>query len=202
LCTAALPAVGCAMIAADAKISGWARAIRAAWMPTIIAMLLIYGVGLRYLAVGLPGVGYDKHIEAIPVGWRDLSAHITATANAYRESSGSDVLIVGMDRYAIASELAFYGGARTPSGLKTANSHLFGGMGLMYGLWMPAEAQQHRNLLLVAFTPGELEDKAIEAQVERLGPIEDDVLTRNGVFIRHYYHRLAFDYRSVATPNK
>jgi len=201
LWTAALPAVGCAMIA-NAKISGWARWIRAAWMPTIVTMLLIYGAGFYYLVLGLPGVGYDKHIEAIPVGWRDLSAHITATANAYRESSGSDVLIVGMDRYAIASELAFYGGAHTPSGLETANSHLFGGMGLMYGLWMPAEAQQHRNLLLVAFSPGELEDKSIEAHVARLGPIEDDVLTRNGIIIRHYYHRLAFDYRSVATPNK
>jgi hypothetical protein len=29
-----------------------------------------------------------------------------------------------------------------------------------------------------------------------LGPIEDDVLTRNGVIVRHYYHRLAFNYRS------
>jgi dolichol-phosphate mannosyltransferase len=171
-------------------------------MPTIVTMLLIYGAGFYYLVLGLPGVGYDKHIEAIPVGWRDLSAHITATAKAYRESSGSDVLIVGMDRYAIASELAFYGGAHAPAGLQTTNSHLFGGMGLMYGLWMPAEAQQHRNLLLVAFTPGELEDKAIEAQVERLGPIEDDVLTRGGIIIRHYYHRLAFDYRSADTPKK
>ena len=45
-------------------------------MPTLVAMMLIYGVGLHYLVLGLPGVGYDKHIEAIPVGWRDLSAHI------------------------------------------------------------------------------------------------------------------------------
>jgi len=59
-----------------------------------------------------------------------------------------------MDRYAIASELAFYGGARTATGLETVNSHLFGGMGLMYERWMPAEAQEHRNLLLVAWTQG------------------------------------------------
>jgi hypothetical protein len=107
-----------------------------------------------------------------------------------------------MDRYAIASELAFYGGAHAPSGLETANSHLFGGMGLMYGQWMPPQAQEHRNLLLVAFSPGELEDKSIHAQVERLGPVEDDVLTRDGIIIRHYYHRLAFGYRSLAAPEK
>jgi dolichol-phosphate mannosyltransferase len=110
------------------------------------------------------------------------------------------VLIVGMDRYAIASELAFYGGARLPSGLKTANSHLFGGMGLMYGQWVPPQSQEHRNLLLVAFDPRELEDSAVAAHVAKLGPIEDDVLRRDGKVVRHYYHRLAFDYRSIISP--
>ncbi len=131
--TAALPAMAFAMMHRAAPVQGLAKWLRSAWPPTIFALLLIYGAGLQYLVLGLPGVGYDKHIEAIPIGWRDLSAHVMATANAYREDTGSDLLIVGMDRYAIASELAFYGGARTPAGLATANSNLFGGMGLMYG---------------------------------------------------------------------
>ena len=172
------------------------RWVRAAWMPTILVMLLIYGAGLHYLVLGIPGVGYDKHIEVIPVGWRDLSAHVLETADANRAESGTEPLIVGMDRYAIASELSFYGGARMPSGLQTANSHLFGGMGLMYGQWLPPKSQDGRNLLLVAFSPGELDDKFIHARVESLGPIEDDVLMRDGVLIRHYYHRMAFNYRS------
>jgi dolichol-phosphate mannosyltransferase len=202
LWTAALPAMGFVMFLAARQtsirigiLSGWARA---AWMPTVITMLLIYGAGLHYLVLGLPGLGYGKHIEVVPVGWRDLSRHIVETADTYRATSGAPVLIVGMDRYAIASELAFYGGARTASGLETANSHLFGGMGLMYGLWMPPQMQEHRNLLLVAWTAGELQDKSIEAHVAGLGPIEDDVLMRDGILVRHYYHRLAFDYRSAA----
>ena len=192
---AALPALAFAMIPRDRDTQGIAPWIRAAWTPTILVFLLIYGAGLQYLVLGLPGVGYDKHIEAIPVGWRDLSAHVLETANAYGKDTGGDVLIVGMDRYAIASELAFYGGARQPAGLQTASSHLFGGMGLMYGQWMPANAQAGRNLLLVAWTAAELQDPYIAERVERLGPIEDDVLMRNGIFIRHYYHRLAFNYR-------
>ncbi len=192
--TAALPAMAFVMVNKDlARFAAW---IRAAWMPTIVVMLLIYGAGLHYLVLGLPGVGYDKHIEAIPVGWRDLSAHVIATANAYRKETGSEPLLVGMDRYAIASELAFYGGAHTATGLQTANSHLFGGMGLMYGQWLPPKSQDGRNLLLVAWSPGELDDRFIHAQVERLGPIEADVLMRDGVLIRHYYHRMAFNYRS------
>jgi hypothetical protein len=68
----------------------------------------------------------------------------------------------------------------------------------MYGLWMPPQKQEHRDLLLVAWTAGELQDKSIEAHVAGLGPIEDDVLMRDGILVRHYYHRLAFDYRSAA----
>jgi dolichol-phosphate mannosyltransferase len=198
LWTAALPAMAFAMIAVDANISRLSAWIRAAWMPTMITLLLIYGAGLHYLVLGLPGLRYGKHIEVVPVGWRNLSAHIIETANASHQAGGAPVLIVGMDRYAIASELAFYGGARTATGLETANSHLFGGMGLMYERWMPPEAQEHRNLLLVAWTQGELEDKAIAAHAGRLGPIEDDVLMRDGILIRHYYHRLAFDYHAAA----
>lgn len=194
--TAALPAMAFVMVNEKQRAGRIAAWVRAAWLPTSVVMLLIYGAGLHYLVLGLPGVGYDKHIEAIPVGWRTLSAQVIETAKAYGKETGTEPLIVGMDRYAIASELAFYGGAHSAAGLQTANSHLFGGMGLMYGLWLPPKSQNGRNLLLVAWSPGELDDKYVRAGVERLGPIEDDVLMRDGVLIRHYYHRMAFNYRS------
>jgi dolichol-phosphate mannosyltransferase len=198
--TAALPLLGYSVVALGGRIGAFARRIQAAWTPTIVLMLLIYGAGLHYLVLGLPGLGFGKHIELVPVGWRDLSAHITETAAEYRRKSGNDALIVGMDRYAIASEIAFYGGARLPSGLETANSHLFGGMGLMYGRWVPSGSQEHRNLLLVAFDPHELEGQEIAAHVQGFGPIEDDVLTHDGKVVRHYYHRLAFDYHDIMAP--
>ncbi len=191
--TAALPVMAWVMVNPD--LGRFAARIRAAWMPTIVVMLMIYGAGLHYLVLGLPGVGYDKHIEAIPVGWRDLSAHVVATANRFGKETGTEPLIVGMDRYAIASEIAFYGGAHS-AGLQTANSHLFGGMGLMYGLWLPPPSLDGRNLLLVAWSPGELDDRFVRAGAARLGPIEEDALMRDGVLIRRYYHRMAYNYRS------
>jgi dolichol-phosphate mannosyltransferase len=194
--TAALPAMALVMTNQDALTGRFARWVRAAWMPTLLVMLVIYAAGLHYLVFGLPGMGYDRHIEVIPVGWQDLSAHVIETANSYRQETGTTPLIVGMDRYAIASEIAFYGGAPAGTELQTANSHLFGGMGLMYGQWLPPKSQDGRDLLLVAWTPGELDDQFVRARVERLGPIEDDVLMRDGILIRHYYHRMAFNYRS------
>ena len=104
--------------------------------------------------------------------------------------------IVGMDRYAIASELAFYLTRRADTVIETSSAHLFEGVGLMYERWTPAAQQDGRTLLLIAWDPKDLAGTAIESRAERLGPIEDEILTRDGQVVRHYYHRLAYNYRS------
>jgi dolichol-phosphate mannosyltransferase len=198
--TAALPIMAAGMIATAANLKGIRAWIRAAWVPTLVTMVLIYGAGLHYLVLGLPDLGYSKHIELIPVGWRDFSRRITDTAAGIRQETGSEPLIVGMDRYAIASELAFYGAERTKSVVETSSAHLFEGIGLMYERWTPPKFQEGRNLLLVAWDPKELVGKSIESHAERLGPVEDDVIARDGQVVRHYYHRLAYNYHSIPRP--
>jgi dolichol-phosphate mannosyltransferase len=197
---AALPVMAAGMVSTAAALSGLRAWLRAAWAPTLVTMLLIYGAGLHYLVLGLPGLGYGKHIELAPVGWREFSRRIMATATAIRRETGSDPLIVGMDRYAIASELAFYGAEATKSALETSSAHLFGGIGLMYERWTPAELEDGRTLLLVAWDPGDITGKSVESHAERWGPVEDDVLRRDGEVVRHYYHRLAYNYRATPPP--
>jgi len=197
---AALPIMAAGMLPAGAASSGFRAWLRAAWTPTLITMLLAYGAGLHYLVLGLPGLGYSKHIELVPVGWREFSRQVAGTAAAFRRETGGDPLIVGMDRYAIASELAFYGAERTHSAVETSSAHLFEGVGLMYERWTPTELQDGRNLLLVAWDPGDLTGKVIEARAERLGPVEDDVLRQDGHIVRHYYHRFVYHYRAMPPP--
>jgi len=94
-------------------------------MPTIVTLMLIYGAGLHYLVLGLPGLAYGKHIEVIPVGWRELSAHITETANAYRRSSGGEALIVAWIDTPLPANWRFTGGAHAASGLETREQPSF-----------------------------------------------------------------------------
>jgi dolichol-phosphate mannosyltransferase len=197
---AALPVMAAGMVSTGAAWGGLRAWIRAAWAPTLVTMLLIYGAGLHYLVLGLPGLGYGKHIELMPIGWHDFSRRIMETAAAIRKETGSDPLIVGMDRYAIASELAFYGAEPTKSAVETSSAHLFEGIGLMYERWTPPDLQEGRTLLLVAWDPTDLTGKAVESRAERLGPVEDEVLRRDGQVVRHYYHRLAYNYRSIPRP--
>jgi len=78
-------------------------------------MLLIYAARSAISVLTGAGVVTTKHIEVVRSGWRELSAHIVDTANRLSQGqSGRGRLIVGMDRYAIASELAVLRRAHTP----------------------------------------------------------------------------------------
>jgi dolichol-phosphate mannosyltransferase len=176
------------------------RAIARAWAPTVIAVLLLYGAGLYDLTLGIPGVGYGRHAELIPVGWRELGGDVGAIAADIGARTGSDPLIVGMDRYAIASELAFYLPDRARAVSETTSGHLFGQVGLMYERWFPPARQSGRQLLLIAWSPDELSDRALADRVERLDPIQQRLLTRDKQLIRPFYYRVAYGFLPKIAP--
>jgi dolichol-phosphate mannosyltransferase len=196
--TAAIPALACSVLGLSTINMPWRNWLRVAWPPTVMAMTLLYGALLQYLVLGLPGVAYSKHIETTPVGWRDLTHRMLETAVHERSNNDKIPLIVGMDRYAIASEIAFYSQRAGEAAVETSNSVLFGGVGLMYERWTPPAAQAGRDLLLVSWDAGEISDKIVEPHADRLGPIQQEVLRRDGNFVRYYYHRMAYNYQNVA----
>jgi hypothetical protein len=91
--------------------------------------------------------------------------------------------------------LAFYAPYPLQAAQVTSGAHLFGEAGLMYEQWFPAELQVGRTLLLVAWDPLELAGEPIESRVERLQPVREGVLMRDGKLIRRYYYRIAYGYR-------
>jgi dolichol-phosphate mannosyltransferase len=185
--------VGASGVAGSRGLPGW---LRAAWVPTVVVFLGLYAVGLVYLARGLPGVAYSNHMELVPVGWRDLGRQVVAAAAEIRRTSGEDPLIVGMDRYSIASELTFYAPDHTRSVQQTSSGHLFGQAGLMYERWFPPAQQEGRTLLLVGWTPEDLRDSLVAPRVRKLEPIQEGILTRGDTVIRYYFYRIAYGFRS------
>jgi dolichol-phosphate mannosyltransferase len=189
---AALPLMALTMVRRQSP-RAW---ISAAWAPTILAMGLAYSAGLYYLVLGIPGAGYGQHAELVPVGWRDLGRQVHALSGEYQRRTGMEPLIVGMDRYAIASELAFYAPDQSKSILQTASSNLFGNVGLMYEFWFPKQRQRGRALLLVAWDRQSLEESGVESGVETLQPVMSGTLSRNGDPIRPFYYRFGAGYRA------
>lgn len=176
------------------RVGAWLRVV---WPPTLIVSLLCYGAGLYHLVLGIPGVGYPSQTELVPTGWRELGQRIDEVAGAVRTRYGDQVLVVGMDRYAIASELAFYSHNQPKAIQETTAAHLFGDMGLMYEQWFPPARQAGRTLLLVAWKPDALAAPHLQQHVQRLEDIHEGTLTRHGSLIRHYYYRVAFGYRDA-----
>jgi dolichol-phosphate mannosyltransferase len=198
---AAVPALAYGIVHSAQMVQTGLRAwIRAAWAPTLTVLVLFYAAGLYYLALGIPGVGYSQHSELIPVGWQDFGARIRQLADETERTTGKDPLLVGMDRYAIASELAFYAPDRAKSVSEATSAHLFGQVGLMYERWFPVNRQEGRLLLLIAWDRGDLTSERVTSSVERLDPIEEGVIMRDDRVIRHYYYRLAHDYRGIREP--
>ncbi len=175
---------------------GWGRT---GWVSTLVILFLIYGTAMHYFVLGLPGVGYSTHMELVPVGWRRLGEQVGAVEDDVWRRTGAEPLIAGLDRYETASELAFYAPGPRRDGNATSSDALFGGIGLMYERWVPAQAARGRNVLLVGWNPRDLDKPEIHARLPRLEPIREATLARDGHIIRHYFYRLGYDYQ--AAPN-
>jgi dolichol-phosphate mannosyltransferase len=171
-------------------VRGW---VYSAWGPTAIIMLLLYGAGLHYLALGLPGVGYGNHLELVPVGWRDLGRQINAIADDLRKQTGLEPVIVGMDRYELASQLAFYAPNHARSVKETSSRNLFGQSGLMYERWAQSLAVGNRPLVLVAWDPHDISDELTVPHAGTVDPTKEGFLSRDGVAIRSFHYRIAHD---------
>jgi dolichol-phosphate mannosyltransferase len=190
----AVPVLAWGLVSPASRVgAGIARA----WGPTVTLLLLVYGAGLYHLALGIPGLGYGARAELVPVGWRELARRVQRAAEEAGRPEGVEPLIVGMDRYAIASELSFYAPDRSEALRDTSSGHLFGQVGLMYERWFPPAAERGRMLFLVAWNPRDLDAPGLAPYVERFGRIEQGLLTRGGRIIRPYYYRVAYGYRGA-----
>lgn len=190
---AAVPPLAFAVTGCSSQgVRAWSRR---AWTPTLITLLLIFGAAFHHFVLGLPGVGYSKHMELVPVGWRSLGRQMAAVEQEIRKQTGSDPIIMTMDRYEAAGELVFY--SPDPAGAvnRISSDVLFGGLGLMYKRWFPESSLQGRNLLLVSWDVGDLDTPAVRSHMRRLDPIHAGMLTRDGHPIRQYFYRLAYDYQ-------
>ncbi len=185
---------------ADPAASMLPRWLQRCWGATAVVMLLVYGALLHYLTLGPPGIPYTRQMLVLPVAWRELGSQVDTLAAALQTPQGSPALVVGMNRYMLSSELAFYRHDPVSAAANTASQNLFGLSGLMYEQWFPVAQQQGRTLLLVALDKGELDDARLQPYVQSLGPVQSALLRHNGRVISEFFYREAEGYRAIAGP--
>ena len=168
------------------------------WTPMLVIVLLAFGGIFHYLSIGLPGVPYRED-KVQPVAWRQLGEDVRRIESEIETRTGEKPLVVGMDKYNLASELAFYRrheGEGTASAVaNTASRSLFAGNALMYEIWSPPDEHAGRTLILVSFKPRRLSDDVLRDAVRHVGPVIERRVSKLGIPAGRYYYRIAEDYQ-------
>lgn len=179
---AVLPGVAAWLVAwADPRTGPrpWISRVAAA---TFAFLLLGYGAALHQTVAGAPWL----------FPWRDLATEIEALDRALETETGRDPLLVGMDKYFIASELAFY----DVDGLEEAvGRDALGMSALMHRYWRRGEPREGKAAILVALDPEDLERPTIGRFFEEIGVLHERSIPRRGWPAARYYYRIGYKYR-------
>lgn len=191
---AALPVIATTLIPRRGPIERpRAFEITRLWKPAMLALLVGYGAVLHLPVLGLPGVRTPA--TNFTNGWRELGREVEAIEHAVARQTGEEPLIVGMDKYNLASLVAFYDPDRDGAG-ETTGRHLFGKQSLMYAFWLQPRDGEGKNLVLLADEPEDLTSEAVVARADRLDPVQEiDVESLSANPVR-YFVRVAYGYHS------
>jgi dolichol-phosphate mannosyltransferase len=165
--------------------------LRWLWGPLIAGLLIFYSGALHFLVLGLPGLRYSERIP-LAMNWRELGRQVGMLRDEVRVETGEEPLVLGMDKYDLSSELAFYGAERGLAAT-TAGRHLFGFPALMYELWFPLREQLGKSLVVVAYR----EDQILRLQAcsERWGPLRQLLIRKGRDRVGRCFAAVAYRFR-------
>jgi dolichol-phosphate mannosyltransferase len=175
--------------------------VQRSWPATILGTLILLGAVLYHSVLGFPGLPYPGD-QPFLLDWHYLAAHIEGLEDRMETEHKNSPLVVGLDKYRIASGLAFY---RTKilekrrtdpaEGVwETAGRHFFGKSSLMYAFWFPAEKYFGRDMILVSEDLEDLKEKQVTGRFRSMGDIRQVDLVKNKKPVTSYYYRLGRNY--------
>jgi dolichol-phosphate mannosyltransferase len=168
------------------------------FMPMVATLLVVLSIAFQYLAFGLPFVPYGASLHRM-LGWESLTRSILEQAESYKVTSGTQPVIVAMDKHFIAANVSFYE-AKVFSGqlpYQIGSRNIIGENALMWNFWSPAEAFQGADMLLVARNEGDLADARLSSFFASLEPIQSRQLTTRARATKGYFFRIAKQYKGL-----
>lgn len=149
-----------------------------AWIPTIGIATAIYAVIFHYVVLGFPGIGDIHNIRTLPVAWSEFGQAVGAVEAAVAKESTAPIVLIGTDKYFLASEMAFY--ARQPQHVRdnSVGLNAIGGSSLMYDVWHPANTVWGSTAVLVSVKRNELLQDDIPQYFSRLTDIQEQVVRK------------------------
>jgi dolichol-phosphate mannosyltransferase len=178
----------------DASWSWWRRHLRAIWAVTLVVIFILLAVGLTYTVIGLPGAG-ASHGMPLPTAWQEFGEKIKEIETQINAKSGTTPMVVGMDKYWIASELNFYDHFGMQAPPEVGGSALLGDNSLMWNYWVPPSAAVGQNLLMVSFNRGRLEGSGLNDHFSHLDEVYEANVKIGQRVVSKFFWRLGYNYR-------
>lgn len=159
-----------------------------------LAVLCTYGAVLQLPVLPLPGLRLPNNYYG--TSWRDLGRKVDAIEREVLARTGAKPLVVGMDKYHLSSELAFYDPGRD-AGTNTAGLHLFGRKSLMYSFWYPPEDQEGKSMVLVSRDAGRLKSLRVRERFKSFDPPREIEVMKHGRVVERFHCQVAHGYHVV-----
>jgi len=193
---AVIPALAWSVTAAENAEPSKRGIVGPAWRVTVLVALLIYGAALNEMVLGVPGFGLAKMtLTSLPVAWREFSAQAETIETQLESVTDSEPLMVGMDKYFLSSEMAFYDPDKDGAA-NTAGRSLFGMDSLMFGVWFKPGEVTGRNIILFSLSSkGAIAGASLPHHFRVLGPIKSHLVRKYGIEMSDFYYRIGYGYK-------
>jgi dolichol-phosphate mannosyltransferase len=168
------------------------------WRPTVVTLLLVYGGGLYWLFLGLPGLN-SMAGEAFPVAWQETADIINQIQMKIQEEDGIQSIFSGLDKYFISSEFAFYGNHWNDLEM-VSGRHLFGMNSMMFGYWAPSSNSDGKTIMVASFKKQDLDRSNLRKNFTEMSEISSEFIVKNAHLINTLYYRLGYYYSSIVLP--
>jgi dolichol-phosphate mannosyltransferase len=197
---AVLPAISAAVVSLNEHRSDFSRALHRAWVPTVTLALVLYGVVLNYLVLGIPGVGYPAGVPRVPVAWSEFGRAAADLELEVMQATGAEPLMIGLDTYDIASELAFYGGSNGMG--NSVGRGVLGRNSLMYEYWHSAEPLRGRPAVMFAFKRSRIADPELSRHFGSIGEPMERIVTKDGKPAGSFYYRIGYRFEGAGSGSE
>jgi dolichol-phosphate mannosyltransferase len=163
------------------------------WKPALLSLPLLYGGFLCCLHFGI-GWFTPNNRMPLPIAWAEMARLVEEIETPFDEQSKGNMVVVGMDKYSISSELAFYD--LDGDGMsELSGQHLFGENSLMWAFWKPSLAAQGKVVLMVGFRQEDLQNPVLAKYFERVGPVSQQRIVKNGRTVGQFFYRVGYGYQ-------
>jgi dolichol-phosphate mannosyltransferase len=177
------------------------RALMATWVPSILALVLAYGLLLHALTLGLPGLRMSDFGTGY-LTWNEAAREIERLEQEIEAATGQQPLIASTTKWGGAAAIAWYGRPATLDHVTGQN--LIGMSGSMWEYWFDAGQPADQPVLLVNRSDKLISEPWLEQALVELGPIKRIQLNRDGVQPGELVYRVAAGFKpeQLRTPEQ